>query len=201
MRGVVALAPWLPGPEPVEQLTGRDLVVLHGTRDLTTSHASARFVVRAAAVARPGLPAGAVERSRHAAAGRPWHRLTAAFVAAIVFLTIGLSALALAVDAGCRDLLAGADDGMPGDRPRPHGVAAVGAGVAGLTAGYLFQPYDVTLYEAEPRLGGHAHTHDVLTPDGAWSRSTAASSCTTSARTPTCCACSPSSGSRPSPPT
>ena len=37
VRGVVALAPWLPGPEPVEQLAGRDLVVLHGTRDLTTS--------------------------------------------------------------------------------------------------------------------------------------------------------------------
>ena len=43
----------------------------------------------------------------------------------------------------------------------------VGAGVAGLTAAYLLQrAYDVTLYEAEPRLGGHADTHDVVTPDG-----------------------------------
>jgi predicted NAD/FAD-binding protein len=42
----------------------------------------------------------------------------------------------------------------------------VGAGVAGLTAAYLLQQaYDVTLFEAEPRLGGHAHTHDVVTPD------------------------------------
>ena len=50
------------------------------------------------------------------------------------------------------------------DRPR---VAVIGAGVSGLTAAYLLQQrYDVTLYEAEPRLGGHAHTHDVLTPDG-----------------------------------
>jgi predicted NAD/FAD-binding protein len=46
-------------------------------------------------------------------------------------------------------------------------VAVVGAGVAGLTAAYVLQrDCDVTLYEAEPRLGGHAHTHDVVTPDG-----------------------------------
>ena len=46
-------------------------------------------------------------------------------------------------------------------------IAVVGAGVSGLTAAYVLQrECDVTLYEAEPRLGGHAHTHDVLTPDG-----------------------------------
>ncbi|MET0133050.1 MAG: FAD-dependent oxidoreductase [Kibdelosporangium sp.] len=46
-------------------------------------------------------------------------------------------------------------------------VAVVGAGVAGLTAAYLLQRrYDVTIFEAAPRLGGHAHTHDVPTPDG-----------------------------------
>jgi uncharacterized protein len=46
-------------------------------------------------------------------------------------------------------------------------VAVVGAGVAGLTAAYVLQMrHDVTLYEGEPRLGGHAHTHDVVTPDG-----------------------------------
>jgi predicted NAD/FAD-binding protein len=41
-------------------------------------------------------------------------------------------------------------------------IAVVGAGVAGLTAAYLLQRRaDVTLYEADDRLGGHAHTHDV----------------------------------------
>ena len=43
----------------------------------------------------------------------------------------------------------------------------VGAGVAGLTAAYLLQrAYDVTLYEAQDRLGGHAHTHDIAAADG-----------------------------------
>src|SRR6476646_8562940 len=41
-------------------------------------------------------------------------------------------------------------------------VAVVGSGIAGLTAAYLLQRHaEVTLYEADDRLGGHAHTHDV----------------------------------------
>jgi uncharacterized protein len=45
-------------------------------------------------------------------------------------------------------------------------VAVVGSGVAGLTSAHLLQRrYDVTLYEADDRPGGHAHTHDVVTPD------------------------------------
>lgn len=53
--------------------------------------------------------------------------------------------------------------------PVPHRVAVVGSGVSGLTAAYLLQrKYDVTLFEADDRIGGHAHTHDVATPDGRW---------------------------------
>jgi len=59
--------------------------------------------------------------------------------------------------------------GQPGGLRRPNRpqVAVIGAGVAGLTAAYLLQrAYDVTLYEAQDRLGGHAHTHDIATADG-----------------------------------
>ncbi|MFB6526162.1 MULTISPECIES: NAD(P)/FAD-dependent oxidoreductase [unclassified Streptomyces] len=46
-------------------------------------------------------------------------------------------------------------------------VAVVGSGVAGLTAAHvLSRTYDVVLYEADARLGGHAHTHELPTREG-----------------------------------
>ncbi|MEV4380842.1 FAD-dependent oxidoreductase [Streptosporangium sp. NPDC049644] len=46
-------------------------------------------------------------------------------------------------------------------------IAVVGSGVAGLTAAYVLQRSDdVTLFEADERIGGHAHTHDVPSGDG-----------------------------------
>jgi pimeloyl-ACP methyl ester carboxylesterase len=110
VRGVVALAPWLPGTEPVEQLAERDVVVLHGTRDLTTSPtASARFVARAAPLARRAVCLH-VPWSGHGMLLRAstWQRLTAAFVAAIADRASFDRALAIARRAGCQ-----VDDAAP----------------------------------------------------------------------------------------
>ncbi|MGC0401939.1 putative NAD/FAD-binding protein [Streptomyces sp. SAI-126] len=60
----------------------------------------------------------------------------------------------------------GAASHGPEDRAR-HGrrTAVVGSGVAGLTAAYILgRTRQVTLYEADDRLGGHAHTHELTSP-------------------------------------
>src|SRR3954451_15159677 len=60
------------------------------------------------------------------------------------------------------------------ERPRPamtidhiRRVGVIGSGVAGLTAAYVISTSaEVTLLEADARLGGHADTHRVPTADG-----------------------------------
>ncbi|MGW0281727.1 NAD(P)/FAD-dependent oxidoreductase [Streptomyces sp. NPDC003236] len=54
----------------------------------------------------------------------------------------------------------------PAHTTRPgRRTAVVGSGVAGLTAAHLLaRAGHVTLYEADDRLGGHAHTHELASP-------------------------------------
>lgn len=52
------------------------------------------------------------------------------------------------------------------DTPRRR-IAVIGSGVAGLTAAWaLRENAQVTLFEADDRLGGHAHTHDLADESG-----------------------------------
>lgn len=46
-------------------------------------------------------------------------------------------------------------------------IAVVGSGIAGMAAAYLLgRQHAVTLFEAEDRLGGHTHTHDIRLAGG-----------------------------------
>jgi predicted NAD/FAD-binding protein len=65
------------------------------------------------------------------------------------------------------------DDGPPDSRKdgrQPYSrrrIAVIGSGIAGLTAAHvLCRSADVTLFEADGRVGGHAHTHDIADPAG-----------------------------------
>lgn len=52
-------------------------------------------------------------------------------------------------------------------------VAVVGAGIAGLGSAYLLgRGHEVHVYEREPRLGGHAHTHTIQHAGRTWTLDT-----------------------------
>lgn len=78
---VAALAPWLPPEEPVDQLDGRALLIVHGLSDRITSPArSAEYIRRARPVASRTRHVE-VARSGHAMLQRPfvWQRLVRQF--------------------------------------------------------------------------------------------------------------------------
>ena len=56
---------------------------------------------------------------------------------------------------------------MERNEPSGRSIAVIGSGVAGLTAAYLLSARDrVTLFEADSRIGGHAHTQFLDRGDG-----------------------------------
>ncbi|MFC4909178.1 alpha/beta hydrolase [Actinomadura gamaensis] len=82
VAGVAALAPWVPRDEPVAQLAGRRVLIMHGTEDGTTPYrASVRYAERAREAA-ASLDFVPVAGEGHAMLRRPglWHRRTTAFV-------------------------------------------------------------------------------------------------------------------------
>lgn len=86
VRGVVALAPWCPPGEPVDQLRDRQVLVLHGSRDrITDPRESAAYVSRArTAGARAGMLI--VENGDHAMLRHHdgWHRTASSAVAHLI---------------------------------------------------------------------------------------------------------------------
>lgn len=81
VAGSCALAPWTPRAEPVEPVTGRSVLIAHGTHDtITPAEDSHDYAVRAAAVA-ARVARFEIASEGHAMLRRPgpWSRLVAEF--------------------------------------------------------------------------------------------------------------------------
>ncbi|MGW0855953.1 alpha/beta hydrolase [Streptomyces sp. NPDC002690] len=89
VRGVVGLAPWCPPGDPVTQLAGRDVVLLHSTRDRVTSPQATQSLATRARRAGARTCLITVRGSDHAMIRRAaaWHRTTTALVTGLLGLT------------------------------------------------------------------------------------------------------------------
>ncbi|MEV0848221.1 alpha/beta fold hydrolase [Streptomyces sp. NPDC049954] len=86
VRAVVALAPWCPEGEPVEQLTGTGLVVLHGDHDRVTSARASWALLRRAEEAGARTAGVCVAGGEHTMLRRApvWQRTAAGAVAGLL---------------------------------------------------------------------------------------------------------------------
>ncbi|HZP51773.1 alpha/beta hydrolase [Actinocrinis sp.] len=116
VRGVAALAPWVPNREPVAQLAGRTVLVAHGDRDAMTSPADSLAYVRRAAGVADRICFWQVRGARHAMLERPgyWHGLVRDFALGVLGIRPMTQDLADALDAGALDL------GVRGANGRRH---------------------------------------------------------------------------------
>ena len=83
VRGVVALAPWWPPGEPVEQTAGRHIVCLHGDQDRVTSPTDSADCVRRARTTATRTGMALIGGGDHGMLRRHrlWHDTAAALVA------------------------------------------------------------------------------------------------------------------------
>jgi dienelactone hydrolase len=81
VRGVVALAPWLPEAEPVGQLRGRSVLIAHGDADRVTDPARSLSYAERAQAEGIDLEYRVIPRGDHAMlrSARVWHALAAQF--------------------------------------------------------------------------------------------------------------------------
>jgi len=82
VRAVVGLAPWCPPGDPVTQLSGRDVVLLHSTRDRVTSPLASQSLTARARRAGARTCLVTIPGSDHAMIRRAgvWHHLAATLV-------------------------------------------------------------------------------------------------------------------------
>ncbi|WP_083958688.1 alpha/beta hydrolase [Herbidospora mongoliensis] len=82
VRGVAALAPWLPKGEPVEQLRDRRLLLAHGSDDRTTSPRATHYYAERAREITRDVRVVDVPGENHALLRNPgyWHDLSSDFV-------------------------------------------------------------------------------------------------------------------------
>lgn len=110
VRGVVALAPWLPADEPIAQLAGRTVLIAHGDRDSVTSADDSLAYVRRIADVAERVCFWRVPGGRHAMLERPvhWHGLVRDFALGVLEFRPLTQDLADAFDAGALELGLGA---------------------------------------------------------------------------------------------
>ncbi|MEW2066853.1 alpha/beta hydrolase [Streptomyces sp. NPDC007346] len=86
VRGVVGLAPWCPPGDPVTQLAGRDVVLVHSSRDRVTSPQATQSLTTRARRAGARTCMVTVRGGDHAMIRRAaaWHRLTTTLVTGLL---------------------------------------------------------------------------------------------------------------------
>ncbi|MBM7056444.1 alpha/beta fold hydrolase [Streptomyces durocortorensis] len=86
VRGVVGLAPWCPPGDPVTQLAGRDVVLVHSNRDRMTSPQATQSLTARARRAGARTCMVTVRGGDHAMLRRAsaWHRLTTGLVTGLL---------------------------------------------------------------------------------------------------------------------